>query len=179
MRLPTGTPTTSFTVFLSSGDDALTLRNLADALVRDGVGAVQLGLRLPVRFEVDRWERTAPHRLRPGESANAEFVARAETAQLVLGFLIEELGEGTREELEAVLGDDDIELSVLWCVDRDNWPDTPVGRWLHPRKNQLLIERVGPPDTDGPTVGIVRVLLEAVLRALDQHHGGEVLRERR
>lgn len=179
MQLPTGTPTTVFRIFLSSGDDLLELRNMVDRLVQDAINAVLMHKNPPVRFEVDRWERTAPHRLRPGESANSEFVARAVAADLVLSLVLDELGNGTREELEAALDEDGVELSVVWCDRRDDWPDTPVGRWLGPLKDRLFIDRAGRPDTRGPTVAIVRLLLDAALTAIKQGQDQEMLRERR
>jgi hypothetical protein len=101
VRLPPGLSANVIRVFLSSGDDLLDLRELTDALVRDAVNAVLMQAQVHVRLEIDRWERTAPHRLRPGQHANADFVARAREAHVVMCLLLDELGDGTREELEA------------------------------------------------------------------------------
>jgi hypothetical protein len=131
VRLRSGTTTRQFQVFLSSADEVRDLRDLTDELVRTAVGSPLLRLGIPVRFDVDRWERSAPHRILPGATTNEEFVARAKHAHLVLCLLGDDLRPGTREELEAALAEPDVEISVVWCVDRNGpWPDTDAGRFL-------------------------------------------------
>src|SRR4051812_10096751 len=93
-----GAQVTMVTVFVSSGDDALTKRNYIDWLVNDAVNVALKSLEVPVRFEVDRWERSAPHKILPGATPNDEFVARAMKSNLVVSILIDDLGKGTREE---------------------------------------------------------------------------------
>jgi hypothetical protein len=180
MRLPTGIPTSVVLIFLSSGDDVLELRELVNRLVEESVNPVLRQNELSVRVEVDGWDRTAAHRVPSGEKTNTEFVRRACNAHLVLGILRDELGDGTREELEAALEKDDVELSVVWCVDRDgDWPETSVGKWLGPMKERLLFDRAGDLGTVGPAIAIVRILLEAVMTAARQNQDQELLRERR
>jgi hypothetical protein len=82
--------------------------------------------------------------------------------------LHEELGAGTREELEAALADEDVEVAVIWCVEDSEWPETPAGQWLREHKDDLLIDRGGSLDTSGPTTAIVRVLLDAAFSVLSQ-----------
>ncbi len=176
------TPIPALLVFVSSGDDVARLRKLVERLVNEAIDPVLRENELPVRLEVDLWERSAAQRVRPGETANTRFVNRARKASLVLSMLHEEISEGTLDELEAVLHEEDIELSVVWCVERDDdWPDTHAGRWLGQRRdlNQLFIDRAGAPDTLGPEVAIVRILLEAALTAARKNQAQEPLRERR
>jgi hypothetical protein len=131
MRLSTTQPASLLRLFLSSGDDVLDLRRLVHRTVEEAINPVLRARGIPVRLDLDGWDRTAAHRVPPGETVNTEFVARACAAHLVLGLLHEKLGDGTREELEAVLAKEDVELSVIWCVERaGEWPQTPAGRWL-------------------------------------------------
>lgn len=166
-------------VFVSSGDDALPLRDFVDALVQDGINAVLMQLGAPLRFEVDRWERTAPHKVLPDATPNEEFVARALKADLVLCILFDRLGAGTQEELEAVLGSELVELSVLLCAERDGDVDTPARRWLYEHIDDLFWDWAGLPDTTGPPIAIVRIFLEAVLSAFEDNEPQELMRERR
>lgn len=178
MRL-LGTSTTTVRVFLSSGDDALTERDFVDALVYNGVNTVLMNLDFSVRFEVDRWERSAPHKILVDASPNDEFVARAKRANLVVSVLIDRLGPGTEEELEAVLDEETVELSVVWCERRDGHPDTEVSRWLDRHKGDVFYDRAGSPNTPGPRIALVRLIIEAMLTALRDHAPKELLRERR
>jgi len=174
-----GTPTTTVRIFLSSGDDALSERDFVDALVRDGVNTALMNLDFSVRFEVDRWERSAPHKILIDASANDEFVARAKRANLVVSVLIDRLGQGTQQELEAALEEDGVELSIVWCEARDGHPDTEVGRWLACHEDDLLYDRAGGSETPGPRIALVRLFIEAMLTALREHAPRELLRERR
>jgi len=166
-------------IFVSSGDDALAERDFLDALIRDAINPVLMDLDFRFRFEVDRWERTAPHKILPDASPNDEFVARARAANLVVSVLIDELRQGTKEELEAVLHADDVELSVIWCEDRQSVPDTEVSRWLARQKSLILYDRAGRPEKPGPKVALARLATEASLVALRTHDPEGLLRERR
>jgi len=132
-----------------------------------------------LNFEVDRWKRSAPHKILVDASPNDEFVARAKRANLVVSVLIDRLGPGTQEELEAILDEDDVELSVVWCERRDGYPDTQVSRWLGRHQHDILYDRAGRPDTPGPRIALVRLIIEAMLTALREHAPKELLRERR
>jgi hypothetical protein len=164
-----GAQMTVVTVFVSSGDDALANRDYIDRLVNDAVNAALRSLDVPVRFEVDRWERSAPHKILPGGTPNEEFVARAKKAQLVVGVLIDDLGKGTREELEAVLPESEVELAIVWCEKRTGRPQTPVSRWLRCQRTDILYDRAGRPNTVGPRIALTRLFMEAMLRSVREH----------
>lgn len=178
MRLPTLKQMTTVLVFVSSGDDVPGLRDLVSRLA-EGINWGFRAADIAVRLEVDRWEHTAPHRVPEGETLNHKFVERARAAAVVLCLLHQKLGDGTREEVEVALAEKGVELSVVWCVEDGDWPDTEVGRWLDPLKEQILIKRPGPLGTDGPTVAIVQILLEAALTAAQHTEPEGLLRERR
>jgi hypothetical protein len=164
---------------VSSGDDALVERDFLDALIRDGVNAVLMNLDFSVRFEVDRWERSSPHKILTGASPNDEFVARARRANLVVSVLIDDLGPGTKEELEAALDEDDLELSVVWCERRETQLETDVSRWLAAHRDTILYDRAGRPDTPGPRIALVRLIIDAMLTTIREHAPKELWREQR
>jgi hypothetical protein len=180
MRLATR-QTRTLRVFLSSGGDAIVERDFLDALIRDGLVPPLMHSGSPIRIEVDRWERTAPHKIVRGGSPNDEFVARAKVANLVVGILKEELRPGTKEELEAVLEDDEaeVEVAIVWCADPRDDPPTEVAEWLKDRQGIALYDKAGLDDTDGPRIAFVRLMTEALLAVLRNEDGGVLLRERR
>lgn len=152
-------------VFLSSGDDARELRDRVDRLVRDAINPSLLEAQTNVRLEVDRWERTAAERTR-GTHTNERFVERARQAQVTMALLLETLGDGTREELEAVLNETDQELCALWFIPRREQPDTQVARFLAENRDRVYYDKTGQPDDVESWVGIMRVLTLVVLEAL-------------
>lgn len=166
-----------YTVFLSSGDDALELRDFVDDLVRDAVNAELDAAELPVRLMVRRWERTPPGRA-DDEPLNARFVRLAQKSSLTLCLLIAHLGQGTKEEIEGVLDVDDVELSIVWFVERTAWPRTEVGQFLEGLRTKVQIDRAGPPDSPGASIALVRLLLHVVLGHLTER-AQEHYRERR
>jgi hypothetical protein len=149
-------------IFLSSGDDAATLRDLADALVRDAVNPELRASGSSLRVEIDRWERTAAERTF-GDRVNEQFVKRALQSHRTLALLIDEVRPGTREEIEAVLASPDVDLSVLWFVERTSWPSSDAGAMLDEIKEHLFIDRAGPPDGHGAVVALVRLLMHVAL----------------
>lgn len=145
--------TEHFILFISSGDDALSHRDLVDDLVRDAINSELLTAGLPIVVTVDRWERTAPGRTE-GETINDWFVRRARRSSVALCLLVDRLGQGTKEELEAVLASEGVELSVIWFVDRTTWPDTPVGEFLKSHEQRLFIDRAGSPEGPGALIAL-------------------------
>jgi hypothetical protein len=179
MRLLLGGQTQNVQVFLSSGDDLKQLRNLVSKLVNEAVNVTLNKHDQPVRIEIGRWELSAPHRVAPGETVNSEFVARARASQLLLCLLHHDLGAGTREELEAALAEANVDVAVIWCVEDSEWPETSAGRWLREHKDDLFIDRAGPPDTSGPSAAIVRALLDVAFTALSQVQSEGLMHETR
>lgn len=154
-----------YRIFLSSGDDARDLRDRVERLVQGAINPSLLQAGANVRLEIDRWEVTAASRTR-GTRTNAQFVKRARQAQVTMALLLQTLGGGTREELEAVLDETDRELAALWFVREHEDPDTEVGRFLKLQRPRLYYDKTGPPDDDESWIGVTRVLVRTVLEAL-------------
>lgn len=166
------------TVFVSSGDDVVCLRDLVDDLVRDAINSEFQRASIPLRLLVSRWERSAPGRAADGEKVNDRFVALARKSSVTLCLLLDRLGAGTREEIEAVLDTPDVDLAILWFVEPHTWPKSEVGCFLESLKDRgVFIDRAGRPDSRGSVVAVMRALLNIAIRGLAQQ-GGE-FRERR
>lgn len=166
---PISQPT--YRIFLSSGQDAADLRDRVDGLVRDSINSQLLEAEIDLRVEVDRWERSLAKKNNPGENLNDQFVKRALRSNLTLALLLDELGGGTREELEATLAAER-EVSALWFIPQQSSPDSPVAKFLGEKRRGLLYSKTGEPDSHDSWSGIVRVLFALILEGLKQTHGG-------
>jgi len=165
-----GRTTREFIVFISSGDDVLEQRRAAEA----GINAKSRRLRqanAPIRFQADRWEHRPAGRNPIGHPGNAVFVRRAKAADATLALLLEDVGGGTEEELNAVLDETDRDLAVLWYVGRTESPACGARAWLLNRKDEIVWDRVGRPGTATNAEGLEAVLdgwiYEALLRSSD------------
>jgi hypothetical protein len=151
-------------VFLSSGHDAVVLRDRAESLFAI---ASQLLVQheAPFRIDVDRWEHTAAQR---GESdhLNDLFVERAKRAHLTLVLLLSDIRPGTLEEVEAVLDDTtDRDVAVVWFHDPGVAPSAELAAFLDARRDEILYAEVGPPDSEDAWYGLVRVMTRLLVSA--------------
>ncbi len=181
MRTSRHTNPKTVRIFLSSDNDQRPLRDFADALARDAFQSQLFQNNVPVNLHIDRWERSVPGKNLPGTDGNAVFVERARAAGVVLCILGEHLRSGTREELEAVLRDDEVDVAIIWCVGEDTWPDDDVGRFLNGHRETIFIDRAGLPDSSGPMIAITRFLLGHVLKLSQslENNGGTIHHEDR
>lgn len=101
MVLPAPLQTSSYRVFLSSGDDVVPLRDRAERLSEIASEVLSRSDRSS-RLEIDRWEDAAPHVV-DTDKVTDEFVGRALASHMVVALLLNEIRPGTFEELEAVL----------------------------------------------------------------------------
>jgi hypothetical protein len=113
LRQPSATD--EYTLFLSSSDqaDVRMLRKRVKDLVEDVISPELRHSRASARLAVEMWERAAPERNRPGETTNQRFVRMAREASLTMVLILDELRDGTREELEAALDEPEAQLAVL------------------------------------------------------------------
>jgi hypothetical protein len=178
MKLGLGLPVSEYTVFLSSADDAIELRERVDGLFHNAVQPALKSAGVDVRFHLDRWEKTEPRRLEDEETIDDEFVQRATASNLLMTLVVEQLGSGTQKEIEAVLAGE-TEVALLWFVARTDHPNTPAGTFMSELQAQdvLRYKKAGPADTNESWQAIVTVLLGAILAALKPDDEG--YRERR
>ena len=156
--------TYSYRVFLSSGDDAIRLRDRAESLFAIASHSLVQN-DAPFRVEVDRWEHTAAQR---GESdhLNDLFVERAKRAHLTLVLLLRDIRPGTLEEVEAVLDETtDRDVAVVWFHDPGVTPTAELDAFLAKRRDEILYAEVGPPDSEDAWYGLVRVVIRLLVRA--------------
>lgn len=168
--------TPRYTVFVSSGDDALKLRDRVSGLIEKAINPILAQHEIDIRLEADLWDRDEPRRLGPGETIDDQFVKRAVASNLVMTLLLDVLGSGTKKEIEAVMASD-TELAALWFVNRDEKPETPVSEYLKELQERVRYRKAGRPATNESWEAIVQVLLSAVLQAMKQE--SEDFREQR
>lgn len=162
-----GKQTRTFTLFLSSGTDATPWRDRIETLLLTiSKQFAHEGSRL--RFEVDRWEQAAPQRAYAG-TVNDIFVDRARQSDLTLLLLLSEVRPGTREEFEAVLETNDVQLAVIWLrkdltLDADA---AKVKELLEQNRDKVYYGGAEDPESDEAWIEIVRVLSRFVASAVE------------
>lgn len=177
MQIGSATNQPTYRIFLSSGDDAVELRDRVDGLVIEAVNSQLIQAGVNLRLEVDRWERTAASSNDSGESTNDQFVKRALDSNLTLALLLRKVGQGTKEEIEATLEAEQT-VSALWFVPLKSKPRSEVARFLEPKRKHLYYDKTGRPDEDASWHGIVRVLFRLVLLGLQQDQKGLYVEQR-
>lgn len=171
MQLAAATPVPTLRIFISSGDDAVDLRERVAGLIEKAVNSQLRQLDIDLQLQVDRWEDTAPDTNEAGERTNERFVKRALDCDLTLALLLKNLGPGTREEIEATLNAGK-ELKVLWFVPKRSKPRSQVAKFLEPLSERIYYDKTGKPEDEESWHGIVRVLLQIVLGELRQGREG-------
>lgn len=174
MRTSSSTLAAMHSVFLSSGSDLKRLRDFADGLMREILNSLLLHHRIQVRFDVDRWEDTAPQ-IAPGK-VNDLFVERALRSDVTIVLLQDELRPGTEGELRAVLksGGDRPQVCVLWFQPTKKASKKEVARiraLLEPLSEKMLWKDSIPLTAASPDAAfleIVRVILDVLLSAIDR-----------
>lgn len=177
MRLAEPSPVDRYTLFLSSSNepDARRLRERVKTLVDDVIGP-QLFLEYPesgVSLYVDMWERTAAQKV-AGANVNAQFVTRAQKANLTLVIILDELKNGTKEELEAAVAAPGVEVSLFsFAPSRNADPKQVerVKRTLRKYQDKVLYKRVGNPRSDDAWVQITRELVAFAFAAIRKSDG--------
>jgi hypothetical protein len=172
-----------FVIFLSSSNELRSVRDRIEAITDRTINPLPFERSVRIRIRVDRWERSVPQRVK-GERANEMFVAKALSSNLTIVLLQDRLGEGTREELEALLAEP---VRGATPSDLPGRPDVALIRFAPTegaddreideiegflKLNQEKVIYAGPevsgdPDSDQSWFVILKVLLGAVLTALE------------
>jgi hypothetical protein len=175
MRLRPARATTAYRVFLSSATDANTLRKRVKRLVEDVFNPQLLEADAGFVVLLDMWERAAAQRAGAGQTVNQLFVDRALKSDITIVLILDSLGGGTREAVEAVLGQDDVQLSVLRLTtkDGDAADADEAGQFILANRDQFLYEmkRAALNSADSWLM-LVRTLFAIVLRGVVPSEGG-------
>lgn len=153
-----GQPVTRFTIFLSSGNELRSQRDLFEKMV--SVTNKQFRIRedssRPFELVVDRWEQDAPRRT---TDMNEEFVRRACQAHATVVLLATELRSGTQEEIEAVLERPDVQLSVIWMeAETSQRKRRALTQFLEEHQHEFAYDRVGGPETEEGFLALMRII---------------------
>jgi hypothetical protein len=169
LRPPSATD--EYTLFLSSSDqaDARMLRKRVKGLVDDVISPELRQNNASARLAVEMWERASAERPRPGETTNERFVRMAREASLTMVLILDELRDGTREELEAALDEPDAQLAVLSFSpgrDVDQAKLDELDALFDSLKDKVHYQRHKGPDSADAWTGIFRVLTAFMVSAV-------------
>ena len=171
-----------YTIFVSSGDDALSLRNRVTALIEEVFSPLLRRMGLPFRLQVERWEREPAQRA-PGGNPNAIFVEKARQSDLTLVLLRDRLGPGTREEIEGIADREDVELSILWfpsgSAEATGLPAAENAETFLRGQSEALYARCEDSGSESSWHIILRPILLLMLRVFAEEENRETLVERR
>lgn len=151
-----------FVFFISSGDDVAAQRDLFDAMVRttDNQFRQRRDQSRPFTLVVDRWENDAGRRT---TTMNEEFVRRACKAHAIVVLLANEIRPGTKEEIEGVLGETDVQVSVIWMDNPENSrKSAALKKYLREHGPQVAYKKAGPPGGDKAICAMVEVITAAL-----------------
>ena len=174
-----GNTVREFVFFISSASDVTEQRELLTAMIRSADN--QFRLRRDVTraftFAVDKWELDAG---RKTEKMNAEFVRRVRDAHAVVVLLESQLRPGTEEEIEAVLQQSQVQVSVIW-MDRpeDSRRYRKLRKYLDEKSSQLAYVKTGPPGSQESICAMVDVITAALAHLTQSERGEEPFSEDR
>jgi hypothetical protein len=148
--------------FISSASDVAAQRDLLDAMIRstDNQFRLRRDDTRPFTFAVDRWELDAG---RKTTEMNAEFVRRVRNAQVVVVLLANQIRRGTEEEIEAVLRESTVQVSVIWMdKPEDSRKYRKLRKYLDDKSGELAYVKTGPPGSDASICAMVDVITAAL-----------------
>lgn len=171
VRLPEPHSLDQYTLFLSSSDQQALrrLRRRVKTLVDDVVSPELRRSDTQVGLVVDLWEREAPGRVPEGETPNSRFVQLALSSHLTLVLIVDELRDGTREELEAVLAAGGPELMVLSFAPTQATPPEKLealDNYFATIKEQVIYRRCAGPDSADAWLGLFKAITAFTVAAL-------------
>jgi hypothetical protein len=157
-------------VFISSASDVDEVRKRVNRVIEDAINP-PLGDRVAAQLYPDMWERASPQ-VTPGRTINEMFVERAVAAACVLVLLKTRVGNGMREEVEAVLAlpPPGVQLSVLRFTDSDPAANQSKMDAFARRLNRgkVLYDHTGTPGSEQAWLSIIKVLTGFALAVLDR-----------
>lgn len=124
-----------FPIFVSYGDEAKDLKATLKRLVEDVVNKQLSHADWPIELPIWDWRDIASQRAPQGGKTNDLFVEKARDSSATIVVLFDRLPPGTAEELQAVMGDDKVDLKVFWLNRRRRLRSlrgpTEVHQFLH------------------------------------------------
>jgi len=168
-----------FVFFISSASDVADQRDLFEAMVRSADNQFRLrrSETRPFTLVPDRWELDAGRRT---TDMNEEFVRRVREAHAVVVLLANQLRPGTEEEIEAVLDESTVQVSVIWMdKPEDSRKYRKLRKYLNDRANQLAYVKTGPPGSQESICAMVDVITAALAHLTRTEQGEATFSEER
>lgn len=174
-----GNAVREFVFFISSASDVTEQRELLTAMIRSADNQFRLrrDSTRPFTFVIDKWELDAGRRT---QDMNAEFVRRVREAHAVIVLLESQLRPGTEEEIEAVLQESQVQVSVIW-MDRpeDSRRYKKLRKYLKEKSDRLAYVKTGPPGSQKAICAMVDVITAALAHVTQTDHEEDPFSEAR
>jgi hypothetical protein len=158
-------------IFLSSGSDVFAERDRFEqtaATLNDQLYWTFWNSYPLIHLNVVRWEQTAPQKT--GGDPNARFREQAERCHITVVLLRDDIRPGTKDELEAALSSEDVQLAVIWME-----PEHPrarktveLNRYLSTKKDEILWEKTGPPGSDRAWQSMFKIINKATFEVFKE-----------
>jgi hypothetical protein len=111
---------------------------------------------------------------------NAEFVRRARKSHATVVLLADEVRPGTREEIEGVLAETEVQISVIWMDKPGNSrKQTRLKKYLREQGPQLAYVKTGPPGSHESICAMVGVITAALADLTHTERREELFSEQR
>ena len=164
---------------MSSGSDVIRERNLFDAMVKTTNDQFRLRRddARPFTLTVDRWELDAGRRT---TEMNEEFVRRARDSHATVVLLSDEIRKGTKEEIEVVLEETDVQVSVIWMDQPQNTrKHAALKKYLRDKGGKLAYVKTGPPGSEAAICAMVRLITASLADLTHSDRQEELFHESR
>jgi hypothetical protein len=162
-----------FPVFISYGDEAIAMKQRIKRLVEDALNRQLSHGDWQVELPVWDWRDIAAQRAPEGGRTNDLFVERARLSSVTIVLLLDRVPEGTKEELFAVLNDQEVDLKVFWLRRRRRFRalrgPTDVELFLDRHKNDFSYLQLSDLDSEQDWIAITSNLIAVLLKALRGH----------
>ena len=165
------TQTYSYQVFLSSGSDLAVQRDQFKTIC-DQLNTQLAMTNSRIRIDLKRWEDQGGFKVQ--NDANERFRKLAIDSHLTVVLLADSIRNGTQEELEAALAEEQVQLEVLWMrseqAGRTRRPTglTKLEKYLDTKRNQVIWTQCEGPGSFSSIIHMYRILTTFVLRSIAQ-----------
>lgn len=164
-ELRPGQPTSTYTLFLSSGSDLIQERDAFCSLVNAFNDQLYFApwTSTLIHLRVIRWEQDVPRRSTPGDG-NLQFRELAKNSHSVVVLLHNDIRSGTKDELEAALEEQEVQIHVILLkpVSRRRRETVALKRYLETKRDLIHWNEVGEPGSLDAWLAMTKLLVRLV-----------------
>jgi hypothetical protein len=167
---PFSVANSSFPFFVSYGTEAKALKTRVKHLIEHSFSPQLSDSRWESVIQVWDWREMMSEKAPRGGKTNDLFVERARRSSATIVMLLDRMPPGTEEELLAVLGEDDVHLTVIWLNRRRRFArwrrPTEVARFLEEHEDDFSYLEIENLDSEQTWFKLTGNLVALLLRAL-------------